>query len=254
MKARILSDLHLELHRFEDDPIPEPQECDVVILAGDINTGVRGVAWAEEAFADSQVLYVLGNHEFYLNSFEAFPERVRKFAEGSNVRMLECESTVIGGVRFLGCTFWTDYLLDGLRARPQAMKFARGGMNDFRNIMLDDVKDTDSCVGPVEMALRCEQSRKWLETELKESAEPCVVITHHAPSLQSFDSRKCRALAPAYVSAMEDFILRYQPEMWIHGHTHVACDYKIGKTRVISNPKGYDQSVPGYDENLVVSL
>ena len=26
---------------------------------------------------------------------------------------------------------------------------------------------------------------------------------------------------------------------WIHGHTHDACDYMIGDTRVLCNPRGY---------------
>jgi hypothetical protein len=38
---------------------------------------------------------------------------------------------------------------------------------------------------------------------------------------------------------MEDFILQHQPRLWIHGHTHESFDYKIGKTRVVCNPRGY---------------
>jgi hypothetical protein len=31
------------------------------------------------------------------------------------------------------------------------------------------------------------------------------------------------------------------PTLWIHGHTHIATTYTTegGKTRVVSNPKGY---------------
>ena len=28
-------------------------------------------------------------------------------------------------------------------------------------------------------------------------------------------------------------------EPWIHGHTHVPCDYEIHGTRVVCNPCGY---------------
>jgi len=38
---------------------------------------------------------------------------------------------------------------------------------------------------------------------------------------------------------MDDFILEHQPRLWIHGHTHESFDYKIGKTRVVCNPRGY---------------
>ena len=32
---------------------------------------------------------------------------------------------------------------------------------------------------------------------------------------------------------------RYQPALWIHGQTHEACDYLIGQTRIVCNPRGY---------------
>ena len=42
MKIRILSDLHLE---FQDWTPPE-SDADVVVLAGDIHVGTRGIDWA----------------------------------------------------------------------------------------------------------------------------------------------------------------------------------------------------------------
>jgi hypothetical protein len=38
---------------------------------------------------------------------------------------------------------------------------------------------------------------------------------------------------------MEEFILEHQPRLWIHGQTHESYDYRIGKTRVTCNPRGY---------------
>ena len=37
---------------------------------------------------------------------------------------------------------------------------------------------------------------------------------------------------------LESIIEEYQPKLWIHGHTHVPCDYKIFATRVVCNPRG----------------
>jgi len=34
-------------------------------------------------------------------------------------------------------------------------------------------------------------------------------------------------------------ILKHQPTLWIHGHTHDNCDYIVGRTRVLSNQSGY---------------
>jgi hypothetical protein len=27
--------------------------------------------------------------------------------------------------------------------------------------------------------------------------------------------------------------------LWLHGHVHHSCDYRIGATRVLANPRGY---------------
>lgn len=32
---------------------------------------------------------------------------------------------------------------------------------------------------------------------------------------------------------------KYGPELWIHGHTHVPCDYELLDTRIVCNPRGY---------------
>lgn len=60
MRIHLLSDLHNEFSAFT----PEQLDCDVVILAGDIDLKARGVEWAKQSFS-GPVLYVPGNHEFY---------------------------------------------------------------------------------------------------------------------------------------------------------------------------------------------
>jgi hypothetical protein len=37
----------------------------LVILAGDIDRGIKGVVWARQAFPGIPVLYVAGNHEHF---------------------------------------------------------------------------------------------------------------------------------------------------------------------------------------------
>ena len=61
MKIRVLSDLHLE---FEDWAPPAVQ-ADVVVLAGDIHGGTKGLAWAREEFPHTPIVYVPGNHEYF---------------------------------------------------------------------------------------------------------------------------------------------------------------------------------------------
>jgi Icc-related predicted phosphoesterase len=38
---------------------------------------------------------------------------------------------------------------------------------------------------------------------------------------------------------MDDLILEHQPPLWIHGHIHKSFDYRIEKTRIVCNPRGY---------------
>lgn len=61
MRIRILSDLHRE---FGHVPLPEVA-ADVVVLAGDVDRGIKGVVWARQTFPETPVLYVAGNHEHY---------------------------------------------------------------------------------------------------------------------------------------------------------------------------------------------
>ena len=60
MRIHLLSDLHNEFSSF----VPVLLDCDLVILAGDIDLKSRGVEWAKKTFS-VPVLYVPGNHEFY---------------------------------------------------------------------------------------------------------------------------------------------------------------------------------------------
>ena len=44
-------------------------------------------------------------------------------------------------------------------------------------------------------------------------------------------------------------------ELWIHGHTHFNVDYKIGQTRVITNQRGYVDSLSAnFDPKLVLEV
>ena len=42
-----------------------------------------------------------------------------------------------------------------------------------------------------------------------------------------------------FVSDETPLILDKKPRLWVHGHTHLTCDYMLGETRVVCNPHGY---------------
>jgi hypothetical protein len=65
--------------------------------------------------------------------------------------------------------------------------------------------------------------------------------THHAPSIRSIpEPLKADRFSCAYASPLEWLIEKHQPDVWFHGHVHPKTpDYEIGRTRVMSNTRGY---------------
>lgn len=248
MKIQVLSDLHLEFAPF-DAPITD---ADAVVLAGDTHPGTKGLAWACQAFPTKPVIYVCGNHEFYGQSIPKHQLRLLELARGSNVHLLENGGVSIAGVRFLGCTLWTDFALFG---DPRIAGYeATQRMTDYRRIRLDPsyrrLRSVDAC------ALH-HQSRRWLQAELSAPVPgPTVVVTHHAPSPRSLpDAERSQLLSAAYASDLDEFVAGSGAALWIHGHVHVPCAYELGHTRIVCNPRGYpDEAKPGFDAGLLVEV
>ena len=62
-------------------------------------------------------------------------------------------------------------------------------------------------------------------------------------------------LSVAFVSHLPELIEGPNaPDLWIHGHTHVALDYRVGECRVVCNPLGYPQEKTGVDTALVIEV
>jgi Icc-related predicted phosphoesterase len=249
MKILIFSDLHLEFGAFE----PPETEADIVVLAGDTYPGLKGLEWAKQAFSNKTVLYVLGNHEYYGHSVPHLLNKLRKKSFGSNVHILENDKFEIEGFKFLGCTLWTDFKLFGdvYIARQEAQLW----MNDYEKIR---VSPKFRKLRAVDTQILHSKSIRWLRSELDDNPQKTIVITHHAPSRQSLLQREnsdLDLLNAAYASALDEFILKSEPLLWIHGHIHEPRDYKIGNTRIVSNPRGYAfEESPSFRRELVVDV
>lgn len=242
MKLNILSDLHLSCGLLQ---IPQT-DADVVILAGDIAKPQEAVAWAK-GFG-KPVLYVPGNHEFYGSSLRATVSQLKALCAGTLVQVLDQDEVVMAGVRFLGTTLWTDFLLncEG-ESRQLAMQQAQAMIRDFHRIHHDG--EPQHLFTPEECAALCQAHALWLENRLAVvHAGPTVVITHHAPSLQSIHPRFAGSpLNACFVSDLERLAGRERALLWIHGHTHDSFDYFVKGTRVVCNPRGYSKN--GVNEN-----
>ena len=232
MKIHILCDLHVEFGDF----VPPVVGADVVVLAGDIHVKNHGLQWIFDQNFEVPVLYVLGNHEFYREIFPGLIDQLKVEAEGTNVRILENDAVEIGGYRFFGCTFWSDMAL--LNDQHNSSTAAAKIMNDYRLIHLSK---TSRQLAPSDTKAWHTKSVRKL-TEFFKAGEPqrSIVVTHHAPSIQSIVERyRVHPVSAAFASNMDDFIREHQPPLWIHGHTHESFDYRIGKTRIVCNPRGY---------------
>jgi predicted phosphodiesterase len=248
MKIQIFSDLHLEFRSFE----PPDVGADLVILAGDIHVGAQGVDWALQTFGDTPVIYVLGNHEYYHHTLPGLCAELKARTRGTSVFVLENDIIEIDGITFLGCTLWTDFRLNGNAAL--AGLHAQQILADYRAIRIGD---EDRLLHPADTVKLHQESRDWLETELTKSRLPLVVVTHHAPATGSVAEqyKNETTLNPAFVSNLDTLVASSKARYWVHGHTHTAFDYKLGNTRVICNPRGYDgEPETGFNPALTVTL
>jgi Icc-related predicted phosphoesterase len=248
MRVQIISDIHLEFGNREFDF----SHADLLILAGDIHVGEKGLAWILEKVKNIPVLYVLGNHEYYKHSYPKLLYKLKTTARGTKVHVLENDAVTINGITFHGTTLWTDFELFG---NPRIAGFeCQQRMNDYKLIRRDP---SYSKLRSLDTHIMHKESLKWLEKSLNEStAKTNVVITHHAPSIKSIPVEyQNDPISAGFASNLEAFILKAKPNLWVHGHVHNAFDYYIGETRVICNPKGYPgEEVVGFRDGLMVEV
>ena len=173
--------------------------------------------------------------------------------------MLDNDEVTIDGVRFLGTTLWTDFMLFGEgEKRAQAMQEAQRFMRDFSRIRVGEAAET--LFTPAASVALFNINAAWLERRLAEPhAGATVVITHHAPSKTSIHPRFADSLLNAcFVSDAERLVDGRRACLWIHGHTHDSFDYFVNGTRILCNPRGYAKDGvnenPLFDPNFLVEI
>jgi predicted phosphodiesterase len=251
--VHVLSDLHLERAPLEYGDGAAP-DADVLVLAGDIARGTSGIAWARQHAGGRPVLYIAGNHEFYGHTLPGLLAELRTVAAGSPVHVLEDGELVVDGVRFLGCTLWSDFEFAGPELRERSMELCERLVRDYTHIRADG---GDRRLTARDTLARHQHSRRWLAERLAEPFEgPTVVVTHHAPAIRGRpDGSVLRAVAGAFASDLTELMGADRVALWIYGHTHRAADFAVGGTRVLSNPRGYPQQpVAEFDPGCVVTV
>ena len=284
MKIKLVSDLHLE---FSDINITNDDNCDVLILGGDImvaadlheHPNFDFNPYDHGAFADlsrkqqrvarfrdflkrcsfqfPHVIYIMGNHEFYHGRFyESIDHMREECAKFPNIYMLENDTKVIDDVTFIGATLWTDMN----KGDPLTMHAIEGMMNDFRIIRND--KRSFAAMSARDVVSRHARTLQYFRSVLAEQHDKkFVVVGHHSPSFQSVHEiyKTEYLMNGGYHSDLSEFIMDHpQIKLWTHGHTHHPFDYKIGETRIVCNPRGYESDgyseESGWNPNIVLEV
>lgn len=283
MKIHILSDLHNEFVPYQPNP-DAVANANVIVLAGDIDEGTKGLDWARDSFPKSEIIYVAGNHEFYRNHWDRLLIDMRQKAQRLGIHFLENQVVMLGGLRFLGATLWTDYDYFGRDKRQSCMRNAEEALPDFRLIKappipvekLAEILELDEMnkyparitrnLKAVHTLQRHQKSVAWLKSELpRGDPNLTVVVTHHYPHRTSCAPEWANSnLTSAFGSNLPNDVLM-GAALWIHGHTHYSCNYRLGDSRrsvrVVSNPRGYPKGWlnnafenGGFDTALLVNI
>lgn len=256
MKIWTFSDLHVNFSPYR---LPDPQpEHDAVVIAGDIGEGLlRSLKWISEAGFTKPVCYCAGNHDFYKRAMDREVEKAREYAVALSTRereapiyLLQNDAVCVEGARFIGATCWTDYKLMRADNQQVAMMMAESNMNDHNLIRL--ASKQYGRFKPYDALREHIASYLYIEQELAKPFDgPTIVVTHHAPAMKSVPPRYWGDILNAAYASHLDYLVN-QSDLWLHGHIHQACDYRLGDGRVVCNPRGYPHESSGFDPALVV--
>lgn len=252
----LCSDLHLEF-----GPLPDAFYAwrgDVLLLAGDLGESktMRSESmkrfWSGVCEMAPNVLYITGNHEYYHGELDKEDSDLKSYLADNfaSVQMLQNETVDHHGLKIFGSTFWTDF-----GHSPMSKLVAQNSLNDYRAIRL--AKAGYRKINPNDVAQLHSRAMFELQESMRRYPEsPFLVMTHHAPSLQSVhpDYVHRHDLNDAYASNLDQFVSENpQIQAWVHGHIHYYQDYVIEDSenpgegcRVLCNPRGYTNERPGH--------
>jgi Icc-related predicted phosphoesterase len=258
LRFHYLSDLHLE---SQDAPEALP-EGELLIIAGDLCHARIFAAGADDGYAQAQrdrvlrfhehavtnfdkVIMVMGNHDHYDGVFEDSAMLFRRHLEG--VTLLDDEAITIGDVHLFGTTLWSDF--EG--SDVDAMKRASKGCGEFffvKKRVLDEAGvETLARFRPADALAAHARALAALESFV---AQPLsgkkLVVSHHAPSRKGLNPlHQGNGLDGAYASALDGLIEQSGASVWVHGHTHIRRNYRIGDTHMRVNCRGFADRDPG---------
>lgn len=241
MRVQILSDVHIESF----DGIPDVRDfirpvADTLILAGDVGHHYKREQWfsflKELCGMFKTVLYVLGNHEYYINeknlSMSQVVELVEAFRkENPNLILLNKATYLIpngaedgSDVVILGCTLWSR-----IQEIPQHF--------------LDRIPEMDL----KKYSMTHQSELMFIENTIKacRNTSKLVIVTHYCPVLFANN--------PLYETNLEHLLTREQVHTWVYGHTHDNRSFTTrGGTNLVTNQRGKRNGVFFSKEKVII--
>jgi Icc-related predicted phosphoesterase len=234
MTFQIISDTHLEFYSSEKEIYKFLEsiqtDADTLIIAGDftvLNRAVKEIIFGKICTQYKNIIYILGNHEYYGCSKTVIDLRVRQLKnEYPNLHILQEDSVTIDGVKIGGTTLWFPEQPDNVLYENM--------LSDFRAI--DGLQDWV-------------YKKNSKAIDFIKGFDGDVLVTHHLPSQKSIHSKyKNSPINRFFVSDIESILIEKDIKLLVHGHTHDSFDYTLdneAKTRIVCNPYGYS----GYETN-----
>lgn len=242
---QVLSDLHLEINQ-QYSSYEIPVCANFLILAGDVGRLTDYDGYLEFLQKQTErfetVFLVLGNHEFYKESFTTALEKAKQLERepSLNGRLILLHQRRYdipdSHVTILGCTLWSKVPID-------AKDIVKSKIQNFRQIQdwtIDDhnaAHDADHAWLLREIQSICKENQKLRKQDQPRSI---LVVTHHAPSLRKTSSP--RHENNPWSCAFGTDLLSHTAvgvKVWVFGHTHYTTEFVYRGTNVVSNQRGY---------------
>ena len=248
IKVQILSDIHLETYEvvpaIEEFLIPS---APYLLLAGDI-CNISKLSILEKFLKEcsdrfQEVLYVLGNHEFYTEdsskTFESSLAEVLSI-DIPKVHVLHQRSVIIGDVCILGCPLWSYYpdVLPTYRVRIKGIT-----TEQYNRRFREDLEFIEEGI-----------------SYAKKNGLKTLVATHYPPSysVAEGDELRGRKYRSLYYNNLDFLLTKEKVHTWIFGHVHQNRDFYVrtnNPTRLVGNQKGKNgENTVGFSKQKVIEV